>query len=180
MWMRVKGLLLLMGTRLFLRMVRLGIWAFPVLFTVDSFILRNYERFIAAPLQTRGVNLRRQVQAIWILGAFYNLFNPPLSLRNLPGFVIWMANAFFMVPEYLAQEPTEDLCRNPNKVLIVFVFLRWAIYWIPVGGLLVIRYSVYPCVFGVLMSAIVLTMSCDPKPPRPKRVKSLVLATEGV
>lgn len=167
MWERIKLLTLLVA-------VRVVTATLPAMASADSFLVDYYERFVADPLQVRGISLSMQLRGLYGLGALFLLFSPPLSLWNLPGFVLWFANAVFLDLNFLEPPVTEEICRNPTKVMLILILLRCFVYWI---GLLSMIVGIY---FPLLLTPILLTTACDAKPPRPKRLTRLVSATEGV
>ncbi len=147
----------------------------PAMLIVDVFVIRNWERFIADPLQERGVSLGMQLRSIYVVGAFMLLLSQPFSWWNFPGFFWWLYLGVFSAFDGLDQPPTDgQIYRNFAKINLFLLGLRWTMYCLCVvaavfrtGG------------FLFLLLAILLTTACDVKPRRPKRLKRLVTTTEG-
>lgn len=155
--------------------LRVAVVIVPGLIIADAFIIRNYERFVADPLQVRGISLAWQMKGIYIGGAFCFLFARPLSLFNFFPFIIWLTTGVFTRFSALELDPREELQRNAAKIIIWLVLIRWVIYWLAIFVIMASGYFRF-----LLVVAIIVTLSCDPKPPRPKRLKRLVHATEGI
>lgn len=161
--------------------LRAAIAVLPALVRVDMFVVSRYERFIADPLQVRGVSLAMQVRILYVIGAFAVLLDPPLSLWNLIGFIPWLANGFFGRFSFLDPPPGEEGTRNIVKVLLPMILIRSSLYVTACFLILTIFLShpFFPAGIWLILTAIMVTTACDTKPPRPKRVKILIHATEG-
>lgn len=120
------------------------------------------------------MSLATQLRGLYIIGALAFLFRQPFSWLNFPAFVWWAALGWFSKFSHLDPKPGEEICRNIMKVDIFFILLRSAIYWIVPTSLLIGEYVT------ILLAGIFVTMSCEPKPPRPKHLTRLVSVTEGV
>lgn len=162
--------------------LRVTIAALPVMATIDMFVISNYERFIADPLQVRGISLSMQVRTLYVIGAFRILLDLPLSLWNLVGFVPWLANAVFCKLSFLDPKPGEEISRNVGKLIVPLILGRCWLYFMffMLIGVSLRTHLFYAATLWIILTCIIVTTSCDPKPPRPKRLRVLVHSTEGV
>lgn len=163
---------------------RVKLWAFrgvarvfivllPPAYFIDAFLVNTYERFVGDPLQLRGFDLVRQVRTLLGLAGIGALFAQPYSWLNLFPAIIWMARSFFESHSYLEPGPSDSPTRNWRRVSCWMVMARWGIYFM---GASVAALGGWYWIFIVLAE---LAAACDPKPPRPRRVRVLVAQTEG-
>lgn len=141
---------------------------------IDNFVIATYEKFVGDPLQTRGISLALQTRGLYTAGAFYMLFSPPLSMWNLVGFVLWLSNAVYLRLGFLEPPPSDVTQRNVTRVIFPFIAMRCSIYFFGLTTAIVHMY------IGLFLVLIVVVSACDPKPPRPKRLRILVPASEGI
>ncbi len=161
------------GTRLKLIGLRAEFFVLTAFLLADIFLVDHYERFAGDPLQVRGFSLAMQVRTWLAIGAVRVLFQQNLSLVSFLPFLIFATLVCFQNTAYLEPRPEETGYRNIRRFAVVFVLGRCMLYLITI--LLAARGSwlLVPVVFAALADA------CDPKPPRPRRVRALILVKEG-
>lgn len=156
---------------------RVSLAVLGAIILADQHSISAYERFIGDPLQARGFGLDRQMRVAIAAATISYLFMPPwnaswwvFAVRIIPS-CYWVHLLIFGDFDYLKPRPEDDLpvmnWRRADfygfSLRVVFFLLMFLLERAP---------GILPFLFFTWLHLIIAC--CQPKPPKPKRLRVLV------
>jgi hypothetical protein len=162
-----------------------------LLVRLDLAIILQLQRRIVDPLQRVGVSLLMQYRVV-VFGSAVAYINMALRSSWWPARVIsslcavlLASNARWPGPgrqERLMARDEESLYVNPSRYDLEYVKVRIAALWAVAVSVAVLpaEANLWPSTVGLFTILVSMYFdACDPKPPRPRRVRRLVAVLAG-